>query len=59
LKIELDKGDQKSNLYATKKDHFFMKVRPVEIEFTKNVSGKVEKMIAYEGGIRYDIKKTR
>lgn len=36
-----------------------MKVRPVEIEFTKNVSGKVEKMIAYEGGIRYDIKKTR
>ena len=43
-------GVQRFPMFAESETKFFMKVWPLEIEFTKDASGKVSQAILYEGG---------
>jgi CubicO group peptidase (beta-lactamase class C family) len=58
LKLDAkEEGLSKVKLYAEKKDHFFMRSIGITIEFARDNSGKIEKMIADNGGEKYEFKK--
>lgn len=59
LKIEFGKDEPKPNLYAAKKDHFFIKGNPLELQFERGSAGNVEKMIAIDGKERHELKKIK
>jgi CubicO group peptidase (beta-lactamase class C family) len=60
LRIESEKGEiPKRNLYAMANGRFYMKDIPFEIEFIKGSDGKIEKMIAWEGSERHELKKIK
>jgi CubicO group peptidase (beta-lactamase class C family) len=58
LRIELGKGDRRSNMYAKRKDHFFVKTNQAEIEFVRDASGNVNRMVVISGSDRYELKRT-
>ena len=51
-------GLSKVKLYAERKDHFFIRSIDITIEFVRNESGKIDKIIADSGGEKYEFKKT-
>jgi CubicO group peptidase (beta-lactamase class C family) len=60
LKVESETvGLPKTNLYAAKENHFFLKVMETEIQFVKGADGKIEKAIVDDEGEHYELKKIR
>lgn len=58
LKVEsADAGLPKTALYATGEDYFFMKARPVSLEFLKNAKGEVDKIKVVDEGETYVLTK--
>jgi hypothetical protein len=47
----------KSNLYAVKDHHFFLKVMATDLEFVKGPDGKIEKVVLDDEGEHYELKK--
>jgi hypothetical protein len=43
-------GQPKVDLFAQRKDLFFLKVVDAQLEFMRDSSGKVEKVVLYQGG---------
>lgn len=50
-------GQQKFEVFAEKEDHFFLKVVPASIEFTKNDKGIIDTLILNQGGRKMPSKK--
>jgi CubicO group peptidase (beta-lactamase class C family) len=46
------------NLYAEKKDHFFIRVVDISIEFARNTEGRIDRMIVNDGVDKMEFKKT-
>jgi CubicO group peptidase (beta-lactamase class C family) len=60
LRVVAEKGGlPKRNLYAQTSGRFYIKDIPMEMEFVKGADGKVEKMIAWEGDERNELKKIK
>jgi CubicO group peptidase (beta-lactamase class C family) len=60
--IKLDgkeEGLSKVKLYAQGKDLFFMRSIDITIDFVRDSSGKIEKLIAESGGEKYEFKKVK
>ncbi len=52
-------GQGKNELFAESATKFFLKVVDAQVEFQKNGSGQVDKLILYQGGQKIEGKKTR
>jgi len=52
-------GQPEFQIFAEKENYFFLKAVDAQIEFVKDSSGKVEKMILYQGGGRTEGKKIK
>lgn len=52
-------GQGKIEIFAESETKFFVKVMDAQLEFIKNVSGKVEKLILTQGGRKMDAKKIK
>ncbi len=52
-------GQGKIEIFAETETKFFVKVMDAQLEFIKNVSGKVEKLILTQGGRKMDAKKIK
>jgi len=52
-------GQGKIEIFAESETKFFVKVLDAQLEFIKNVSGKVEKLILIQGGRKMDAKKIK
>jgi len=52
-------GQPEFPLFAEKENYFFLKAADAQLEFIKDSSGKVEKMILYQGGGRTEGKKIK
>ncbi|WP_428657922.1 serine hydrolase [Runella sp.] len=52
-------GQGKNELFAESPTKFFLKVVDAQVEFFKNESGKVDKLILYQGGQKMEGKKTK
>jgi len=52
-------GQPKVDLFAQRKDLFFLKVVDAQLEFTRDSSGKVVKVIMYQGGAMIEAPKMR
>jgi len=52
-------GQPEFQIFAEKENYFFLKAVDAQLEFVKDSSGKVEKMILYQGGGRTEGKKIK
>lgn len=52
-------GQGKNELFAESATKFFLKVVDAQVEFLKNESGQVDKLILYQGGQKIEGKKTK
>lgn len=52
-------GQGKNELFAESATKFFLKVVDAQVEFLKNGSGQVDKLILYQGGQKIEGKKTK
>ena len=52
-------GQGKIEIFAESETRFFVKVMDAQLEFIKDVSGKVEKLILTQGGRKMDAKKIK
>jgi CubicO group peptidase (beta-lactamase class C family) len=48
----------KTNIYAVDDHHFFLKIMDTEMDFVKDASGKVVKIVLNDEGERYELKKS-
>lgn len=59
LKLDSKEGGlSKVNLYAEKRDHFFIRAANITIDFIRNDNGKVYKLIADVDNEKYELTKT-
>ena len=52
-------GDGKAKLFAEKENYFFLKMTDTQIEFIKNASGKISKLIFYDHGQKLEALKIK
>jgi hypothetical protein len=52
-------GQSKIKIYAETETKFFVKVMDAQLEFVKDASGKVEKLILTQGGRKMEAKKIK
>lgn len=52
-------GLASTNLYAQNDHHFFLKVMDTEMDFVRGADGKIEKVILYDEGDHYELKKIK
>jgi CubicO group peptidase (beta-lactamase class C family) len=52
-------GQPKVDLYAQKTDLFFVKIVDAQVEFKKDASGKVQKLVFYQGGAMIEAVKVK
>jgi hypothetical protein len=57
--IVQSKADGKDDLFAEKENYFFLKMTDIQIEFTKNETGKISKLIFYDHGQKLEALKIK